>query len=282
MGHGKASAMYISSLDGKTDFSGFLKEIDVVVHLAGQAHGPSPSYGSHILPSVFWDVNFKGTENLARNAAKSGVKRFVFVSSINVNGKSTGRKRRLTEKDPADPYDEYTLSKFKAEMALRQVEKDTGMEVVIVRPPLVYGPGVKGNFLKLLALVHSRLPLPFSGIDNQRSFIHIENLIEALIICLTHEKARGQTFMVSDDHAVSTPQLLRKISFAMDITPRLFYCPTPIFRRMLTLWGKQGIYERLCLSLIVDSTKIRHSLGWKPKVSIDEGIDKTVQWYLKK
>ena len=270
---------FIDTLDENTDFTDSLSNIDIVIHLAGKASDSKIVKPASI---ILGKVNFKGTENLAKQAAMRGVKRFVFISSINVNGKSTCEKRTLTEKSPVEPYDDYTVSKYKAESALRDIEKKTGMEVVILRPPLVYGPGVKGNFLKLLNWVHARLPLPFSGIKNKRSFIYIENLIEALILCAMHENAGGQTFLVSDDQILSTPRLLSKISLAMNFRPRLFFFPISVMRRVLTLMGKKGIYERLCLNSVVDSTKIRQILGWQPKVSTDDGIYNTVQWYLEK
>ena len=268
----------IDNLNNKTDFKNSLKNIDVVIHLAGLAHSPVKSdYANH---NKFLDINFHGTRNLALQAAKNSVKRFVFISTISVYGTSSEKKSGYTEEDNKKPYNSYTVSKLKAEQALRKIEKETGMEVVIIRPSLVYGPGVKANFLKLLNLVHARVPLPFAGINNKRSFIAIDNLVDAIAVCAVHKKARGQTFIVSDGKPLSTPQLLEKISKAMNMKPRLFFIPSSVFKFLLMLLRKQGIYQRLWGSLTVDSAKIRHCLGWQPKVCVDEGIYKTVKWYL--
>ncbi len=251
---------------------GCLKNVDLVIHLAGVAHGTGP----------FFDVNYHGTRNLALKAARSGVKRFVFLSSVTVNGRSGAQARAITEKDIETPYNAYSLSKYKAEQALRLIEKETGMQVVIIRPPLVYGPGVKANFLKLLGLAATGLPLPLGRIPNQRSFIGIDNLNHAVITCALHPCAAGHTFFVSDGCSLSTPRLMENLSAAMGKKPRLFYFPARMFRWVLTLLGKQGIYERLWWNLTVDISKIKHLLGWEPRVSVEEGIKKTVQWYLNK
>ncbi|MBC2705963.1 NAD-dependent epimerase/dehydratase family protein, partial [Desulfobacula sp.] len=271
---------YFDTLNGKTDFGKTLKDIDVVIHLAARAHIITKSV--HDRHNEFLDINFHGTRNLAEQAVKSGVKRFVFISSIGVNGKSTKNGMAYTEADVENPHNSYSVSKLKAEQALKKLEANTNMEVVIIRSPLVYGPDVKANFLRLLNLVNTGLPLPFAGIKNKRSFIAIDNLVDAIAECAVHAKAGGETFIVSDDQALSIPQLLKKISNVMGRNPRLFYFPVPVFKALLTLSGKQEIYERLWGSLIVDSGKIRRQIGWRPKVSVDEGIQKTVQWYLKK
>jgi nucleoside-diphosphate-sugar epimerase len=269
---------YFNTLNSHTDFTEVLENIDVVIHLAGRAHMPAKTdYEMH---REFLDVNFHGTVNLAQQAAQKRVKRFVFISSISVNGKSTQPGRDFIEEDAEKPYNSYTISKLKAEQALRKIEEGTGMEVVIIRPPLVYGPEVKANFLKLLNLVHTGWPLPFSGIKNRRSFIAIDNLVDAIAHCAVHESAGGETFLVSDGQPLSTPQLIGKISTAMGVKSRLFNFPSPILKALLTLLKKKGIYDRLWGNLTVDSTKIRQHLNWQPRVTVDEGIQKTVQWYL--
>jgi len=269
---------YFNSLDGETDFKDALKDIDVVIHLAARAHMLTKSdYDMH---KEFMAINFDATRNLAEQAARQKVHRFVFVSSIGVNGRSTDKDRAYTEEDVEKPYNSYTVSKFKAEQALRKIEADTGLEVVILRPPLVYGPTVKANFLSLVTLVHSGLPLPFAGIKNKRSFIAVDNLVDAIAECVVHAKAAGETFLISDGPYLSTPQLIRKISTAFGMAPRLFYFPPSIFKKGLKFWEKKGIYDRLWGSLAVDSTKIRRHLGWQPKITVDEAIWETVQWYL--
>jgi nucleoside-diphosphate-sugar epimerase len=269
---------YFDTLNVETDFRKALEKSDVVIHLAARAHMLTKS--DYDLYDQFMDINFHSTRNLAEQAAQKGVKRFVFISSIGVNGKSTEAELAYTEEDEEKPFNSYTLSKLRAEQALRKIEADTGMEVVIIRPPLVYGPEVKANFLKLLDLVHTGVPLPFAGLKNKRSFIAIDNLVDAITECAVHEKAGGETFLVSDGHPLSTPQLLDKISISMGVHLRMFYFPSPILKAVLTLFQKKGIYERLWENLIVDSTKIQQYLGWLPKVTVDEGIQKTVQWYV--
>ena len=265
-------------LDGRTDFGKALNNIDIVIHLA--AHAPQFPKADPDLQKECMAVNFEGTRNLANQASQKGVKRFIFVSSVAVNGKSTENGVPYTEKDEEAPYDWYTISKLKAEQALREIGKDTGLEIVIIRPPLVYGPGVKANFLKLMHLIHTGLPLPFKGLKNQRSFIFIDNLADAIAQCAVNDKIKGETFLVSDDYPLSTPQLVEKISIAMGLKPRLFFLPSAVLRRTLSLFKKERIYESLWGNLFVDSTKFKRYTGWYPKVSIDEGIQKTVQWYL--
>lgn len=270
--------LYFETFNSKTDFGKALDNIDVVVHLAGCAHVATKfDYDRH---EEFMDINFHGTRNLAEQSVQKGVKRFVFISSIGVNGKSTKPGVVLTEKDGESPYNSYTVSKLKAEQALRKIEKETGMEVVIIRPPLVYGPGVKANFLKLLNFVNSELPFPFAGVQNKRSFIAIDNMVDAIARCAAHEKAGGKTFFVSDDQSLSTSQLIEKISTAMGVNFRLFHFPPSIFKMILTVLGKKNIYNQLWEDLAIDSASIREHLGWRPKIGVDEGIRKTVHWYL--
>lgn len=270
---------YFETLNAETDFGEALENIDVVIHMAARVHILTKfDYETH---EEFLDINFHGTRNLAEQAAQKGVKRFVFISSIGVNGKSTDDLTAYKEEDVEKPYNSYTVSKFQAEQALRKIEADTGMEVVVVRPPLVYGPEVKANFLKLLNLVRKGLPLPFAGINNQRSFIAIDNLVDVIAECVVHENAGGETFLVCDGQSLSTQQLIHKISNAMGLKSRLFYFPASLFKGVMILFRKRGIYDRLWGSLEMDSKKIRQCLGWQPKVSFDEAIKKTVLWYLK-
>lgn len=270
---------YFETLNDTAEFEEALKDIDVVIHLAAWAHKITKY--DYDMKEEFMDINFHGTVNIGKQAAQRGVKRFVFISSIGVNGKSTEPATAYTEKDEVSHHSSYTFSKLCAEQALREIEEKTGMEVVILRPPLVYGPEVKGNFLKLLNIIHTGLPLPFAGIRNERSLIAIDNMVDAIAECVVHEKAGGQTFIVSDGQSLSIPQLIRKISTFMGVKSRLFYFPTPPCELLLSLLNKKGIYNSLWRSLTVDSSKIRQHLEWQPKVSIDEGIQKTVQWYLK-
>jgi len=252
-------------------------EIEVVIHLAAMAHMVrTTDFDQH---KKFLNVNYEGTRNLAVHAAGKGVKRFVFISSIGVQGK-VNQGKPFSEDDIEQPHNSYTIAKFKAEQILRQIEAATSMEVVIIRPPLVYGPYVKANFLKLLHLVHLGLPMPFANISNKRSFIALENLVDAVSVCVDHKNAGGNTFIVSDGNALSTEALILKIANAMGKNPRLFPMPDWWMRLCLGLVGKESIYERLWGDLSVDSTKIQQCLGWKPGLSMDQAIDRTVRWYL--
>ncbi|MCG8551720.1 MAG: NAD-dependent epimerase/dehydratase family protein [Desulfobacterales bacterium] len=273
------TVFYIDGLNGKSDFKAALQGVDIVIHLAGRAHMPLRSESD--MEKEFMDINFLGTKNLAEQAVNLGVKRFVFISTVGVNGKSVKGRLPYTEQDIERPYNSYTTSKLFAEHSLRKIEEDTGMEVVILRSPLVYGPGVKANFLKLLDLVNSGLPLPFDRIDNQRSFIGIDNFVDAVSECAIHPVAAGKTFLVSDGPPMSTTQLLEKIFKAFGKSSRLFYFSERILKNVLMLIRKKSVYDRLWGDLAVDSTLIRKSLGWCPPISFEMGIEKTVQWYLK-
>jgi nucleoside-diphosphate-sugar epimerase len=272
----------VDDLAGETVPGTDLENIDVVIHLAGRAHTSLKKIRlTDRCSDPMVRINYGGTLSLALRAAEKGVRRFVFVSTASVyHPTEDPHAAAFTEDDPVIPYSTYTLSKLKAEQALRRIHDRTGMEVVILRPPLVYGPGVKANFLKLLKLVHTGLPLPFSAIANQRSFIFIDNLVDAIIACANHQRAGSHTFLVADSHPLSTPELVRKIAVAMSMTPRMVDFPAPVMKRALTLAGKQGIYERIWESLVVDTAKIRRCLGWQPGVLVDQGILRTVQWYL--
>jgi nucleoside-diphosphate-sugar epimerase len=224
-------------------------------------------------------VNYKAVFHLAAQAARQGVKRFFFMSSIGVNGKaSDGGPFRET--DRAKPHNVYSESKFMAEEAIKETAAGTGMGVVILRPPLVYGPGARANFLKLLNLVNSGIPLPFKGVSNQRSFIYLENLVDAVCLCMTHEKAGNQTFVVRDGRDLSTCLLVEKIAAAMGRKPRLFPMPEKAMKACLCAAGRDSIHERLWGTLQVDDARIRTLLGWHPPVTVDRGIRETVRWYL--
>lgn len=269
---------FIADLNGDTDWKGPLREVGVVVHLAALAHMITKT--DFELHRRFLAVNYEGTWNLAVQAAQNGIKRFVFISSVGVNGK-TNPGKPFSETDVENPHNSYTIAKFKAEQALREIEAKTGMEVVIIRPPLVYGPYVKANFLKLLNLVHTGVPLPLAGVSNKRSFVALENLVDAILVCMEHENAGGKTFIVSDGNALSTEELIWKIARKMGREPRLFPMPDLVMKIFFSLLGKQSIYERLWGSLSVDATRIQQELGWAPKISTDLALEKTVRWYLK-
>jgi nucleoside-diphosphate-sugar epimerase len=254
-----------------------LDKYSQVVHLAGLAHVPGKTGRKEY--QSFFSVNHEGTRNLAVQAARQGVRRFLFMSSVLVNG-SANMERPFCETDRAIPQNAYAASKYEAEKSLEQIGAETGMEVVILRPPLVYGPGVKGNFLKLMNLVYAGIPMPLGKISNRRSFIGLKNLVDALCLCIEHEKAGNQTFMVSDGEDLSTSQLITTIAAAMERPCRLFAVPEKFVENGLSLLGRKDVYDRLWGTLQVDSSKIRSRLGWHPPVPMDREIAETAHWYL--
>ncbi len=268
----------IESIGPDTDWSDALAGVDTVVHLAARVHVMNDTAAEPI--AVFRQVNVAGTERLARIAATNGVKRFIFLSTVKVNGKET-ENRQFTERDIPNPHDDYSTSKWEAEQALHNISDATGLEIVILRLPLVYGQGVKANFLRLLDLVARRIPLPLAHVNNRRSLIYLGNLTDAIVTCIIHPKAAGQTYMVSDGQDVSTPELIRMIAKAMGKKARLFPCPAPLLKMIGKIAGKSSEVERLTGSLQIDSAKIRKTLNWTPPFTIEEGICKTVQWYIK-
>lgn len=264
----------IPDINAHTNWGDVLENVDVVIHLAARVHVLDENSVSPIC--AFREVNVEGTLNLARQAAKSGVKRFVFVSSVAVNGASTS-EYAFTENDIPASDSAYALSKWEAEVALRQLALETGLEIVIIRPPLVYGPFAKGNFAKLMAVVSRGIPLPFKSVNNLRSFIYVDNLVDALILCATHPAAKGKTYLISDGEDISTSELLIKLSMLLGRKPRLFRVPQWIFRIIFFLLRKPDIMNKLFGSLQIDSRKIRNELGWKPLYSLNEGLKATVR-----
>ncbi len=255
---------------------GVLKGVDAVVHLAARVHVMQEKAVDVL--DEFRRVNCAGTEQLARQAAEAGVRRFVYLSSIKVNGERTTR-RPFRETDDAKPEDAYAVSKWEAERALARVSEENGLEVVIVRPSLVYGPGVKGNLLSLLRLVRAGVPLPLAGIDNRRSFVGLGNLADLLVAAVMHPGAAGEVFLAADGEDLSTPDLVRRIAWAMRKADRLFRFPPRLLEVASRLAGKSAACERLCDSLTVDASKARAVLGWMPTLSVDEGIDQMVGWF---
>lgn len=249
---------------------------DVVIHLAARVHVMLDRVEDPL--EAFLSVNLHGTVNLADAAAKAGVKRFVYVSSIKVNGEYT-EDQPFTARDVPNPQDPYAVSKWQAEQALLKLSKETGMEVVIVRPPLVYGPGVKANFASLLNIVNKRLPLPLGCVSNVRSMIYVGNLADALIICATHDNAAGQTYLVSDNEDISTPQLIKKLALVLKRPYLVFPFPLPIIRLLARLVAKSSSVDRLTQSLVIDCSTLRNELDWEPPYTMQEGLLKTAQWY---
>lgn len=253
-----------------------LQGVDCVVHLAARAHVLDEN-GTDPLAD-YRRINVEATRNLAQQAATTGVRRFVFLSSIKVNGETTD-ERPFNRDDTPQPLDAYGISKREAEDALRRIGADTGMEIVILRPPLVYGPGVKGNFLRLLRAVAHGMPLPLDSINNRRSLVYIGNLVDAIISCMDVPAAAGKTYLVSDGEDVSTPALVRKLAAALGTPPRLLPCPPALLHFGAALLSKRATVMRLTGSLTVDSSALRQELGWQPRYSLDQGLNATTQWY---
>jgi len=254
------------------DWTQALTGVDVVVHLAARVHVLKESAADSL--EAFRKVNVLGTKRLAEQAAKAGIKRFIFISSVKVNGE--GSSRPYTENDPPDPQDAYGISKKEAEDALLNIAAETGLEVVILRLPLVYGPGVKANFKNLMKIAGSGLPLPLKRINNWRSFLYIGNLVDAIITCMTHPRAAGETFLVSDGEDVSAPDLIKMIASAMNKRAVLFSLPQGLLKALCKILGKSQEFDKLTGTLIVDSRKIRNLLGWKPPFTLEEGIKSSV------
>lgn len=270
-------ATIVGGISADTDWSAALDGVEVVIHLAARVHVMRESATDPL--AEFRSVNTAGTEHLARCAAASGVRRMVYASSIKVNGEQTYDGQKFSEVDTPAPQDPYSVSKWEAEQALHRVSREAGLEVVIVRPPLVYGPGVKGNFAQMLKVVAKGIPLPFASMQNQRSLIYLGNLVDALITCATHPAAAGQTYLVCDGEDVSTPDLLRKLAVAMGAPSRLLSCPITLLRLAGRLSGKSQQMERLLGSLQVDGDKIRRDLNWFPPYSLQQGLQATAEWY---
>ena len=270
----------IDDLSGSTNWQYALKnKVDVAIHLAAinsLAESASDLSCKH-LASVYSEANTEGTRQLALQCAEAGVKRFIFISSAKVLGE--GRNQTYRSDDPANPIGAYATSKWEAELSLAQIREQTGMEVVILRPPMVYGPGVKGNFLKFLQAVEQRLPLPFGAINNRRSLIYLGNLIDAIDACMFAPVASGKTWLISDDDDVSTPELVRRIAKAMNLRTYLFPLPINLMLQIGRLINKESVIDRLVSSLTVDIQPIREELGWSPPYTMQEGLKTTVDWY---
>lgn len=262
----------VGSIGGGTDWAAALRDVDVVIHLAARVHIMRETAGDPL--AEFLEVNLHGTENLARQAVRAGVKRLVYVSSIKVNGESTVGQP-FSEPDNPDPQGPYAVSKWQAEQALQRIAQETGLEVVIVRPPLVYGPGVKGNFAQMLKVLAKGIPLPLALVRNLRSLIYVENLVDALITCATHPATAGKTYLVSDGEDISTPELLRRLGRTMGHPARLFPLPPGLLKLGSMLFGKAEQVERLLGSLRVDSGKMRRELGWQPPYTLEQGLHAT-------
>ncbi len=266
----------VGDINPDTDWGAALAGVDCVVHLAARTHVMKEDAADPL--TAYRRINVGATRRLAQQAAAAEVRRFVFLSSIKVNGEATP-ERPFTESDAPAPQDAYGISKREAEDVLRKIGADTGMEIVILRPPLVYGPGVKGNFLRLLQLIHRGIPLPLAAVRNRRSLIHVANLADAIVAGMDAPAATGKTFLVSDGEDVSTPELIRKLAAGMGRPARLLPCPVALLELGAALIGQSDTVARLTGSLRVDAADIRNTLGWRPRIPLDQGLIDTARWY---
>jgi len=260
----------VDDLTARTDWAFAVAGQQVVIHAAARVHVINELASDPL--AAFQVVNVDGTLNLARQAVIAGVKRFVFISSIKVNGESTEPGHAFSEADAPNPQDAYGQSKHEAEQGLRQIAYDTGIEVVIIRPPLAYGPRVKANFAALMRAVQRGWPLPLGAVYNQRSFVALDNLVDLIVTCITHPQAANQTFLVSDGEDLSTPDLIRRMARAVNRPARLLPVPVWALKAGALLLGKGDAVQRLCGNLQVDISKSRTLLGWNPPISVDEGL----------
>lgn len=268
-------------INSSTNYANSLENIEAVIHCAGRAHIMNDSEDDPL--AAFREVNTFGTINLAQQAAQAGVKRFIFISSIKVNGEGTEIGYPFTAEVNEAPTDPYGLSKYEAEKGLLAIAEETGMEVVIIRPPLIYGPGVKANFKSMLTLVSKGIPLPFGGIrGNLRSLVSLDNLIDLILTCIKHPNAANQVFLVSDDKDISTADMFKNLAFAFNRTNRLLPIPAIFFKLSLSLIGKSKVYQRLGGSLQVDISDTCRKLDWKPPVTLKDGFAKTARYFLNK
>lgn len=275
---GRQNLVSIGDIAGDTDWGVALAGVNAVVHTAARVHMMDDPVAEPL--AEYRRTNVDSTLNLARQAAASGVRRFIFLSSIKVNGESTPLHWPFKADDPPRPTDAYAVSKHEAEEGLHMLAKETGLEVVIIRPVLVYGPGVKANFLAMMRWLDKGIPLPFGAIHNARSLVALDNLVDLLRTCLRHSAAANETFLVSDGEDLSTPELLRRTAAAMARPARLMPVPEFVIRSAAAIVGKSNVGERLCGSLRVDIGKTRRLLDWSPPTTVDQALLKTARFFL--
>ena len=266
----------VTEMSSTTDWSDALADVQTVIHCAARVHVMHDHAQDPL--TEFRRVNTLGTETLARAAAHCGVKRLIFLSSIKINGESTMPVSPFNQASPAKPRDSYAISKWEAEQALTRVSTETGIEAVVLRCPLVYGPRVKANFLRLLQAVDHGIPLPLALARNRRSLIYLNNLTDAITTCLTHPAAAGKTYLVSDREDVSTAELITRIAQALGKPSRLWPCPLGLIELAGRMTGKSDEIARLLGSLCIDSSKIRSELDWTPPYTLEQGLAETARW----
>ena len=271
-------SVLVGGLADDTDWRAAVAGCDAVVHSAARVHMVRDTALDPL--ALYREINVAGTLALARHAAAAGVRRFVFLSSVKVNGESTPPDRAFRVTDPPAPVDAYGLSKLEAERGLEAIARDTGLDVTIVRPVLVHGPGVKANFDTLMRWVERGLPLPLGAIANRRSIVGLDNLVDLVVTCLVHPAAAGRTFFASDGEDPSTTELLRRVARALGRPSRLLPVPPAILTRVARALGREGLATRLCTSLRVDVSEARAVLGWRPPLTLDEGLARTAAPYI--
>lgn len=274
---GPLAVCKMPSLGLSADLSHILRNADTVIHLAARVHVMREAADDPLFQ--FRKVNVTGTENLVSLAVQNGVRRFIYVSSIKVNGEVTG-KEAFSADDLPGYCDPYGQSKWEAEERLRQIASRAAMEWVVVRPPLVYGPRVRGNFLALMQYVSRGIPLPVGSVHNRRSLVSVYNLSDLLCLLVDHPAAANNRFLVSDSEDVSTPNLVRRIAAALHRSPRVVPCPESFLLTLGSLLRQKAAAQRLCSSLVLDKRKTGEMLGWSPPVTLDSGLERTAEWFL--
>jgi nucleoside-diphosphate-sugar epimerase len=273
--HSSVNFIFLKDLNSSTEWSDALDMVDVVIHLAAHVHVLNDAEVDPL--NAFREVNVDATLNLARQAFKAGCKRFIFISSIGVNGAMTFIGKTFSENDPPSPHNAYAISKWEAEQALLNLAFETGLEVTIIRPPLVYGNNAPGNFGKLSRAVQKGWPLPLGAVHNQRSLIALDNLVDFIITCMNHPNAANQTFLVSDGQDLSTTELLKGMAKAAGVPSRLLPIPVWALQTAASVLGKGDVIQRLCGNLQVDISKARNLLGWTPPISVEEGLRRAMK-----
>lgn len=268
------------NLAEETDWRPLLESCDVVVHLAARVHVMRET--AENAAQEYFKLNVEATKRLAEQAVEAGVKRFIYLSSLKVNGEYNVVGGAFTEQDTPNPVGAYAQSKYQAEQILFDLARKSSLEVTVIRPPLVYGPNVRANFQSLLSIVYHQRPLPFVGIQNQRSYVYVENLVSLIARCLDHPKAANECFFVSDFHDLSTPQLITACATALGVKTRLFYVPQRLLRWLCQFLGKEAFYQRLCGDLTVDISKAKRLLGWRPPFSVETGLMETAKAFKSK
>jgi len=273
---GGGSDILVGDIGSRTNWDNALQDVSAIVHLAARTHVMRETTTDPA--GEYRELNVEGTRNLAQAAARSGVKNLIFISSVKVNGEHTGL-HPFRETDEPRPEDAYGRSKLEAEQVLWGIAKDSGLKISVIRPPLMYGPGVKGNILTLLRTIERGWPLPLASVRNRRSLLYVGNLVSAIMACLVNPRSAGQTFLVSDGAPVSTPELICCAARSLARPARLFPCPPSLFAFAGSVLGKRDQVSRLTGSLEVDSSLIRQELGWLPAYTFEQGMAETADWF---